>query len=128
MREKPFLASGKILGGYPLLVKYFEICSSEKKSPECAELLPTRGILEEISVLVSRDSKTFIEILEKLEESLAGKVDCTIAVKAYDSVYGVKPACSEAVKALLREVVAWYLEIAEALGLVKLSKSWERRE
>lgn len=121
--RKPFLASGKIIENYSLLVKYFEICSAS--SNVCMDLLPSSEILETISSLVKNRGYSFTEILNVLGERLSGRIICNIAVEAYRAVHGINVDCEEAKNMLLRELVAWYLEMAEALGLVRLKESWK---
>lgn len=123
MGRKPFLASGKILGDYSVLIKYFEICMS--KGGECMDLFPSREILDDIKEMAENKGYSYLEVLGEIRVRIEDKINCDIAVEAYKMVHGISVSCEVARMELLKEIVAWYLEAAETLGLVKLKESWK---
>jgi len=122
LSKKPFLASGKLVGDYSLLVKYLEIC--HERAGECMDVLPSRSLLDLLVEEVNREKVSFADIVGKLGKELAEKINCGVVVEAYRAIYGVEASCEEVKGILLRQLVAWYLELAESLGLLKLRESW----
>jgi hypothetical protein len=120
--SKLLLLSRKVFSDYSLLEKYFELCG-EKAS----ESFPRPTDIEYVKYLVSRGSTSLDYILNELKERLAERVNADCSLRAAKEVLGVDLPENHAVALISVQLAGWILEIAEALGVIKLRPLYERR-
>lgn len=119
MSTKLMLSSGKIFGSYALLEKYLELCPDEER----VWSLPSSPDVEFVKYLASRGSATVERFIEELTERFVERVNPSYSVKAAKEVLGMELAGDQAVQLVAAQLAGWTLEIAEALGVIKLRKS-----
>lgn len=107
----PF-ASGKLGGEFRLLRAYIEEAGSK-------EIVPDEEVFRAIRSVAAGGAPAD-EVIEAISKIVMRKIDPEAAVKAYRRVYGVEVGESEAVRAVAREAAAWAIELAEALGVVRV--------
>jgi len=118
---KLLLLSRKVFSDYSLLEKYFEVCE------EVSESIPTPADIEYVKHIVSRGSVSLEYILNELKERLSSRVNVSCSLRAAKEVLGVDLPESHAVALVSVQLAGWILEIAEALGIIKLRPLYEKR-
>jgi len=119
---KLLLLSRKVFSDYSLLEKYFEVCE------EASESIPTPADVEYVKYVVSRGSVSLEHILNELKGRLSSRVNVSCSLRAAREVLGVDLPESHAVALVSLQLAGWVLEIAEALGIIKLRPLYEKRE
>lgn len=118
MSSKLMLSSGKVFGNYSLLEKYLEVCPEEKRTGS----LPNSSDIELVKYLVSRGAAPLDRLLEELVKRFKDRVDPQCCVRASREVLGMDLAEDQASQLVATQLAGWTLEIAEALGIVRLRK------
>lgn len=118
MRRRPPFASGRLAGDYEPLFLYWEAAREAGRE----NLLGEAMLREEDYRLVSRlagETPRLGDLLERLEEEMAGRVDPGLAAKAYRR-YGLEIDPEDARRLIARLLAAWLLEAAEYWGFIRL--------
>lgn len=118
-----FLTTKKLVESYALLQDYFKKC--REKGVDCTDLIPTANLLSEIQRLVESRSLSFIDLLGYIRSRVGASIKCDVLIEAFKQQYGVEASCEEASKALLMQLTAWYVEMLESLGYVKVRMAWK---
>jgi len=118
-----FLTTKKLVESYALLQDYFKKC--RERGLDCTDLIPTASLLSEIRRLVEFKSLSFIDLLGYVRSRVGASIKCDVLVEAFRQQFGVEASCEEASKALLMQLTAWYVEMLESLGYVKVRMAWK---
>lgn len=110
------LSSGKVFKDYTLLERYLELCSESER----VRSLPNSSDIEFVKYLVSRKAGTLHDFLEELSRRFLDRVSPARSVDAVRSVLGMDIPEDQAVQLISTQLAGWTLEIAEALGVIKL--------
>ncbi len=116
MSRRLMLSSGKVFGNYALLVRYLELCPEERRIAS----LPNSSDVELVKRLASRGAASLEELLGELAERFRSRVDPECSAGAARDVLGTEVVEDQAVRLVAVQLAGWTLEIAEALGVVKL--------
>ncbi len=100
----------------PLILKYRDLLLRRGLVELAESLAPNRSIMDLIASMVG---SSLADALERLAESIEGKLDKSAAAQAYAEITGVYDE-DLAVKSLARHLAMWYLSLAQDLGLIKL--------
>ncbi|MEM1681814.1 MAG: hypothetical protein QW509_02890 [Sulfolobales archaeon] len=117
MSSKLMLSSGKVFGNYSLLERYLEICQEKK-----VESLPNSSDIEFVKHIASRGPASLDKFLEELVKRFKCRVDPVCSVKASKEVLNMELAEDQASQLVAVQLAGWTLEIAEALGVIKLKR------
>jgi hypothetical protein len=120
---KLLLLSRKVFSDYSLLEKYFEVCGEG-----ASESIPRPTDIEYVKYLVSKGSTSLDHILNELKERLLERVNANCSLRAAKEVLGVNLPESHSVALVSVQLAGWILEIAEALGVIKLRPLYEKKE
>ncbi len=112
---KLFLLSRRVFKDYSLLERYFEVCGEEASTS-----IPTPADVEYVKYLVSRGSTSLEYVLNELKKKLLDRVNVSCSLRAAREVLGIDLPESHAVALVSVQLAGWILEIAEALGIIKL--------
>ncbi|PMB77147.1 MAG: hypothetical protein C0177_04000, partial [Fervidicoccus fontis] len=121
-KKLPLLASGKLGANYELIFKYWEIAKRESPEKEKDVVLSTDDL--DYAEKLIREKKTRLKVSEIIDELVAkiiNRIDSGIALKAYESVYGIKTDPFSARKEVATVVALWILEALENEGKLVLS-------
>lgn len=118
MSSKLMLCSGKVFSNYSLLEKYLEVCPEERR----AGSLPNSSDIEFVKRIASRGTAPLDKFLEELVERFKDRVDPGCCVRASREVLGMEVAEDQASVLVAIQLAGWTLEIAEALGVIKLRR------
>lgn len=110
------LSSGKVFKDYTLLEKYLELCSEDERTRS----LPNSSDIEFVRYLLNRKVGTLHDFLEELSRRFLSRVSPARSVDAVRSVFGMEVPEDYAVQLVSAQLAGWTLEIAEALGVIKL--------
>ncbi|MEM2006673.1 MAG: hypothetical protein QW154_03470 [Sulfolobales archaeon] len=117
MSKKLMLSSGKIFGNYSLLEKYLEVCQEKN-----VESLPNSSDIEFVKYIASRGPASLDRFLEELVRRFKQRVDPACSVRASKEVLSMELTEDHASQLVATQLAGWTLEIAEALGVIKLKK------
>ncbi|MEM1930858.1 MAG: hypothetical protein QXL79_01940 [Sulfolobales archaeon] len=117
MSSKLMLSSGKVFGDYSLLERYLEICQEKK-----AEALPNSSDIEFVKRIANRGPASLNELLGELAKRFKHRVDPSCSVRASKEVLSMELAEDQASQLVATQLAGWTLEIAEALGIIKLKR------
>jgi len=120
--EKPFFATGEIVGSYRLLYTYW------RHAGEKAE----KSILREedfqhLQGLVAAGATRLDQLLEKLRAHFRSRIDPEAAAKAAREYYGAEIPAEEAVDRVADQLAGWLIEAAGRWGMVRIRRGWSRR-
>lgn len=116
MSSKLMLSSGKIFKDYLLLEKYLEICPENERGKS----LPSSPDIEFVKYLASRGVGSLNMYLDELTRRFEERVNPAYCVKAVKEVLGTEVPEDRAVRIISTQLAGWTLEIAEALGIIKI--------
>lgn len=115
----PFMASGRLVKDYKLLMKYFE--KLRELGLDASRHYPTSQDIEVIKRGVERgEIKSVAEALNILVQRFKERIDPVIAKKAFEECMGVEVDEATAVNEVAKLLAYWTLEMSEGLGLIKL--------
>ncbi len=118
-----FLSSGRLVENYKFLYEYLKKC--RERGLDCSQLLPSTSILSEIQRKVETSQQSFNELVEYIKSIHSKNIDCNLCIEVFKQLYGLNASCEEAMQVLLTQLAAWYIEILETLGLVKIRFAWK---
>ncbi len=110
--------SGKIVKDYRLLNRYFELLDS--RNIDKSNLMPTSSDIETIVSIAMKGSANLLQIINTLVNRLKPKIYGDIAREAFRDVYGIDVDESTAIDRIAMDMAGWVIEIAEALGLIRI--------
>ena len=113
----PLMASGKIVENYEPLIKYIELCDNKLKN----NVLPTTHDIELVRSLVSRGYRSLDDIISELVNFLSNRFEGNIAIRAVREALNIDLEEQEAVKYLSKILAGWIIEMAENLGIIRIS-------
>jgi hypothetical protein len=105
-------ATGKLGGEFSLLRAYIDEAGAK-------DIVPDRDVFDLIRHLASQGA-TADRAIKVVAEELMKKIEPSAALRAYKRVYGLDTSEEEAVRAVAREAAAWVIEMAEALGVIRI--------
>ena|GEM_PF-680344 len=121
MRKLPFMASGKVVSNYDLLLRYVEILERRGRRELIQKTLPNSSdIIYLKDIVVKGTVKTLDEAIAKMKNRFRERIDVDTAVEAYRSLYNTSISEEEAVDQISRILAGYVIEIAEQLGEIKL--------
>ncbi len=118
MSGRLMLSSGRVFESYSLLEKYLELCPEKRR----AESVPNSADVEFVKYAASRGAVPLGELLEELAERFKERLDPDCCARAAREVLNAELDEDQAVWLLAKQLAGWTLEIAEALGVVKLKR------
>jgi len=116
LSSRLMLSSGKVFKDYTLLEKYLELCSEDER----VRSLPSSADIEFVKYLASRKDGTLHDFLEELSRRFLDRVSPARSADAVRSVLGMDMSGDQAAQLVSAQLAGWTLEIAEALGVIKL--------
>ncbi len=119
-RRKPLLASGRIVGDYEPLFKYWELAKNVDKSIAENATLKNEDFDYLLELLSRRKIISLIELLNKLEEYMLSRVDAEVAAKALKEVYNVEYGLEDARRKIARILAGWLIEASNIWGDIRL--------
>jgi hypothetical protein len=116
-----FMASGKLLKDQRLLLKYFEYL--DKMGVDRSYSIPSSEDLNFLEKAVYEGRLNLLEVLIVLKRRFISRVYREAASKAVEDIFGEKAEDELAIDMVAKDLATWTLEIAEALGIIKLDTS-----
>ncbi len=110
--------SGKIVRDYRLLNRYFELL--DNRNIDKSNMMPTSSDIEIVVNMAMEGSTNLLQMINMLVSRLKPKINGDIAREAFREVYGLEVDESTAIDRVAMDMAGWVIEIAEALGLVKV--------
>jgi hypothetical protein len=126
--RKPPFATGSIIESYEALFAYWEEAKSvgDEDAVEASTL--SREDFDSLQRLVEEaGSYSLEELLRLLTERFTRRVKPELAIRALRRL-GVEAGGDEATHLIARQLAAWLVEAGEYWGILRLRRSWERRE
>jgi len=115
------MASGKLLKDQRLLLKYFEYL--DKMGIDRSYSIPSSEDLNFLEKAVYEGRLNLLEVLIVLKRRFISRVYREAASKAVEDIFGEKAEDELAIDMVAKDLATWTLEIAEALGIIKLDTS-----
>lgn len=112
------MSSGKLVKNPALILKYFALV--KERGGDVSRAMPGSKDVE-LVVEAARQGRDLLSILQDLIRSYSERMDPTTARAAVKEVMKCEVDEDTAVYLISRELAAWTLEIAEAVGAIKVS-------
>lgn len=119
-----FMASGKIVKDYSILVKYFEIL--ENMGIDRSISIPTSNDIDFLVKVVRQSRINLLEAMSMLVARFIPRINREAARRAIECVMGRNIDEQIAVDIVARDLAGWTLEIAEAMNLIRIDSSMIR--
>ena len=116
-----FMASGKLVKNYSLLIRYFEVLTQIGIDRSLS--VPTSSDIEFVVNLIKEQNVSLLDALSMLMRRFIPRVNAEAARRAFEEVYGEKVDDLVAVDMVAKDLAGWTLEIAENMGLIKIDTS-----
>lgn len=116
-----FMASGKLVKNYSILIRYFEIL--EEMGIDKSTSVPASSDIEYITRAVSSGHLNLLEVLSILASRFIPRINREAARRAVEEILGRGVDEQVAVDIIAKDLAAWTLEIAENMSLIKIDTS-----
>jgi len=117
--ERPFFATGEIVGSYRLLYTYWR-----HAGPKAEESILREQDFQHLQSLVAQGYNRLDTLLAQLRGHFRDRIDPEAARKAAKEYYGVDMPQDEAVDRVADQLAGWLIEAAGQWGLVKIRRAW----
>ena len=115
--RRPIFATGKVVGDYGLLFKYWDVAGREKAE----KAMLTNKDFEKLRELVEGNpGMSLARLLDVLTEYFIERVDPEAARKAYKEYYGVDVDTYTARRQVARLLAGWLIEAGENWKILSL--------
>ncbi|MEM2009461.1 MAG: hypothetical protein QXV51_01265 [Thermosphaera sp.] len=124
MATELFMASGRVVSSYQLLLEYYKLCK-EYTGQQCDPIPSTDDLKELEALLKSGDELTLSDIMDYFEKKYVGKISEIPARDACRIYFKIEVSQEYCKREIARLVSGWLIEIAENLGMLRLKPLWK---
>jgi len=119
--EKPFFATGEIVGSYRLLYTYWQ-----HAGPRAEESILREQDFQHLQRLIAQGHTRLDALLAQLRSHFRNRIDPEAARKAAKEYYGIELPTAEAVDRVADQLAGWLIEAASQWGMVRIRHAWRK--